>query len=650
MSVFGGLDPALVQALGWTLLHFLWQGLLAAALLAGLDVVLARGAARLRYLACTASMLLMLALPAATFSVMRSAGTEQISAPAAEGTPTASAPMAAPRENVSLDRGNAALRDRLAPALPALVALWCLGVALLSLRTLGGWLLAQRVRRSGVANGLAALEATLDGLRERLRVSQPVRLCRSWLVEVPTVVGWLRPVILLPAGALTNLSPLQLEVILAHELAHIRRCDYLVNLLQTAVETLLFYHPAVWWVSHRMRAERELCCDDVAVAACGSPVTYARALAELEGLRGAPSLAMGAGGGSLLQRIARLVGAPAPADSGPRWLAALLVLSAVAALAVGSSLQAQTAGDRQRSRKPEEAPLAQAAPAPEAAPAPDVVPPSTAPAKAQRGAAPAENGLPLQKILELAGAGVTPEYIDAMAGAGYASLSLDQLLELRGSGVGPEYARELTAAGYKGLSVDQIVNLRSQGVSIAFIKGLKAEGIDELSLSDLVELRSQGVSPEYVHSFKAAGYRELSVNQLINLRGQGVSGEFVSQFKALGYDKLSLLRLIELRSMGVNPEYVSELKALGYKELSVPVLIALRSQGVTPEYVRQLRGVGYDKLAAGELIELRNHGVTAEFVKDMKEAGYSGLTSQELIELRSHGVGAELLKRLKGRR
>ena len=106
------------------------------------------------------------------------------------------------------------------------------------------------------------------------------------------LIGWLRPVILFPASALTGLSAEQLEALLAHELAHIRRYDYLVNLLQTTVETLFFYHPAVWWVSAQVRQEREHCCDDLAVAACGDVLTYARALTALEQLRGSePQLA-----------------------------------------------------------------------------------------------------------------------------------------------------------------------------------------------------------------------------------------------------------------------------------------------------------------------------------------------------------------------
>ena len=137
---------------------------------------------------------------------------------------------------------------------------------------------------------------------------------------------------------MAGLAPNQMEAILAHELAHIRRHDYIVNLFQTVVETLLFYHPAVWWLSRRIRAERENCCDDLAVSLCGDPVAYAAALAELEGLRSTTGdLVLAATGGSLLQRVRRLLGVPTHAGRAPGWLAAgvaLLVLISMSAGAV----------------------------------------------------------------------------------------------------------------------------------------------------------------------------------------------------------------------------------------------------------------------------------------------------------------------------
>ena len=162
-----------------------------------------------------------------------------------------------------------------------------------------------------------------------------MRVLESRLVRVPAVIGWCRPVLLLPASALAGLTAVQLEAIIAHELAHIRRHDYLINGLQSVIETVLFYHPAVWWLSGRIREEREHCCDDVAVAACGDAVAYGRALADLDELRQTEgALVIAANGGSLTRRIQRLVSAPVPPSRG--GLAALVFCGLAIAVACSS--------------------------------------------------------------------------------------------------------------------------------------------------------------------------------------------------------------------------------------------------------------------------------------------------------------------------
>jgi TonB family protein len=158
-------------------------------------------------------------------------------------------------------------------------------------------------------------------------VRRRVRVLLSVMSDSPSVVGWLRPVILLPAATLAGLTPLQLEAILAHEIGHIRRHDYLVNILQMVVETMLFYHPAVWWTSKRIRLERELCCDDLAVQFSGNALRYARALTTLEKLRlRTPAIAMASTGGPLLYRIQRLVGV-APKECGGSRLPIIVAAS-----------------------------------------------------------------------------------------------------------------------------------------------------------------------------------------------------------------------------------------------------------------------------------------------------------------------------------
>ncbi len=227
----------------------------------------------------------------------------------------------------------------LEPALPYVVLGWLVGVFGLSAWHLGGWTQLQRLKRRMVREIGVPLQRRLEELSARLGLHRAVGLLESALVEVPTVVGWLRPVILLPASALTGLRPEQLEAILAHELAHIRRYDYLVNMLQTVVEILGFYHPAVWWVSRRVRIERENCCDDLAVYVCGSSLQYAKALACMEEIRhGGTDLAVAATGGSLMARIARLLGRPAVEDRRFAWLPGLITLLLVVGLILPAAL------------------------------------------------------------------------------------------------------------------------------------------------------------------------------------------------------------------------------------------------------------------------------------------------------------------------
>jgi beta-lactamase regulating signal transducer with metallopeptidase domain len=353
-------EPA-AQAIGWALLHFIWQGTLVAALTAVALACLRNGAADIRYVISAIGLSLMLTLPAVTAAQLwRSDGSPDFRPKAkaarelaADATPDTFRRKAEPTGQARTTTGTALVPSRsglvdsvqIEPWLPMLVFAWICGVAILSLRLVSGWLWVQRMKSHGTSPVEDGWDVIAARLSRRLHLARTVRLLRSTLVDVPTVIGWIKPVILLPASALSGLNPHQLEAIMAHELAHIRRHDYLVNLLQAVVETLLFYHPAVWWLSRRIRAERENCCDDLAVSLCGDPFTYAQALADLEGLRGpARRFVMAADGGSLVQRVRRLLGAPSHAGRPAGWLAgsaSVLVLLGIAAGTVGTdALQA----------------------------------------------------------------------------------------------------------------------------------------------------------------------------------------------------------------------------------------------------------------------------------------------------------------------
>jgi len=284
----------------------------------------------------------MLAAPMVTWSLMRPSQPIPISTRLADRLPAPVSVAAATLTVMAAPVRGSVAATRSGQFLPWVVVIWLVGAMVFWVRLVGGWMVAARMRRMLVWPAPPEWQQTLKHLQARIRVSRPVRLLVSALVQVPTVVGWLRPVVLVPVGALAGLTPEHVEALLLHELAHIRRQDYLVNILQSVAEALLFYHPAVWWVSGHIRNERELCCDDIAVSASGGDVfTYACALAELESSRPAHfEAAVAANGGSLADRIARLLGQSRPGSrtlSGPGILASAVLLIVTVCAVFGQS-------------------------------------------------------------------------------------------------------------------------------------------------------------------------------------------------------------------------------------------------------------------------------------------------------------------------
>jgi WD40 repeat protein/beta-lactamase regulating signal transducer with metallopeptidase domain len=372
------LESPTAQRLARVHLHFLWQGLIVVMVAWLVLAVLRRRSANARYLSLMMLFGVLTACPVITYALIQrerdrpeEANVSQAQVSRATGGPMAVAPAGGmaidvppvshvpddpavarasrPADMPASGRASNAtrfVRNAWASALGWLenrlawvVAVWLLGVCLLSLRLLFGWMAIERLKRVGVRPVGGDLRVRVDDLARRLRINRPIRLLESALAEVPAVIGCVKPIILLPVQACTGLTAQQLEAILAHELAHIKRWDYAINCVQVVVETLLFYHPAVWCVSLLIRRERERCCDDVAVSLCGDRFVYVRALTAMEGLRGrTPGLAMAAGsqGGPLRRRVLRLLGVPhEPAPTAARWLAAAVVVAVAIVLGTG---------------------------------------------------------------------------------------------------------------------------------------------------------------------------------------------------------------------------------------------------------------------------------------------------------------------------
>jgi beta-lactamase regulating signal transducer with metallopeptidase domain len=393
----------LAHALSTALLHFIWQGIVIGVLLWIALFLFRRKSPNSRYVVSCLAVAVLAAAPVITVWVLYNplpdagvvvhSGAATVVAGEAGTSLQATSRIASWYASVE------------ASALPA----WSLGVLLFALRLAWSCGHAAALRREGTPTEMWIL-SSVDGAAKRLGLQRHIRVLMSSIAEVPSVVGWIRPVILLPAATIAGLTPQQLEAVIAHELAHVRRHDYLVNLLQTVVETLLFYHPVVWWASASIRRERELCCDDLAVRSCGDAVCYARALTKLEKLRvWKPGLAMNSAHGPLFERIQRVL--TGEGGKGPsRFACAVGLLAGIVCLAFSMSW-AQERRDENRVNTNEVAQELLTVPAappvppvPPAAPISPVAPPPAA-------VAPAEPAPPAPPLPPAAPAAASPVLI-----------------------------------------------------------------------------------------------------------------------------------------------------------------------------------------------------------------------------------------------
>ncbi|MHB1957784.1 MAG: M56 family metallopeptidase [Acidobacteriaceae bacterium] len=346
------------HAIGWSFVHFLWQGtVLAMALTAALKIS-ERNSANLRYLLCCVAMAGMALCPVLTWTNI-AFWVSNRSTMERPHSAFAGAYSAHGAEHSQIQYGSKELIDWTDRHMTAILVLWSIGVLLAFVRLLASLAAAKRLSAASVSTAPDRLQTLADQVAPRLKLAFSARLVVSSRVTTPAVVGWRRPVVILPPSFLAGLSQQEEESILAHELAHIRRRDYLVNVMQTAVEAVLFYHPAIWWVSRQIRREREHCCDDLALKVSGSPFVYARALTTLEEQRSLakPELSLGAHGGDLSMRIKRLLEPDQRLSLGRTTCISLaslavLTLGTLAILSITAdrvSAQASEAGNQQKS-------------------------------------------------------------------------------------------------------------------------------------------------------------------------------------------------------------------------------------------------------------------------------------------------------------
>jgi beta-lactamase regulating signal transducer with metallopeptidase domain len=719
-----------IVALGWTLLHFCWQGTAVAVVFAMVDRITFQTSSRVRYFVALAAFMLMPVIVLGTFSEELRVATQAHTTTQTTGFTTPITTQAAgsagqilsslhlgvsPKPILhqlplgsSLQESTDWLAIRADRILPWVDALWLAGVLLLTLRSLGGWWHLGLIRQRAQRMVPHEVERAFLRLCQQIQVGRDVVLRASDEVISPLAMGVWRATVILPISAVLSMPREELEAVIAHELGHIRRWDYLCNLLQTAVESMLFFHPAVWWLSRTVRERREVCCDEIAVQSCSDAAVYARALLRLEEQRTVRlqlAMAFDGCGGSLLGRVRKVLGEDMALEGkmtsgtsvaaigalvltlllGPKISEAVVtpmstrmqpvvahVIKNLPAVVVSQLNAASTRTFIPKATAPQP-PVPQAKPvAPAAAPAP--TPQIHTQISFSRNVA--VNTITAMEFQEATGTGSSQgtgtgsgqgtgtskgtAYLDGMRDAGYPldlNNDLNSLVGLKSVGVTPEYAKAMSTAGLGKPTVHDLIALKSMGITPDFVASLKQSGIPPKDFHEVVAEKSMGLTPQYAADMRKA-FGDLSLHDLIAMKSMSITPEYAAEMKQKGFGNLSPHELISMKSMGVTPEYAAEMKQKGFGDLSVHELISMKSMNVTPEYAAEMKQKGFGDLNVHELISLKAQGMTPEYAgwlkqkfpqatpEELRRAAVFHLDDKFVADAKSHGFDTNNMDKL----
>jgi beta-lactamase regulating signal transducer with metallopeptidase domain len=467
----------------------------------------------------------------------------------------------------------------------AVVAVWGAIALVLLLRLLISFGHLARLRRN-------ALPLSPD-IREQLQrwsekaAGIDVRLCFSEETVVPIAVGLFDCMVLIPRRLVEELEPADLDRIVLHEIAHLRRHDGVIYAVQQLANALYFFSPGVVWLSRMLDVEREVACDDWVLERGGDAAPYANCLVRLAEAVPWPHKALAAPGAfvtrhsmsirieRILQRArdARLRAAPLPV--------AACTVAAVIVAAVGLSFA-----------------------------------PSLA--------------YPIAPVVKHAATRVVTHAVKHAV-----SLEIPKHIAVAPPATKKVFVKKVAVQPVKPLLIAAATPVPVSGDD--YIDQMRAIFGSSLSVEDLVSLKSLGVTPQYVQQLRTAGFPKLSVHGVIAARASNITPGLISQYRA-SFGDVSFDDMIAMASMRLDPAYRGQMQAAGLKNLSARQLIALKSVGVTPDYIRQAAGLGFGPLTAERLLELKSMNIDKAYIDRVRAHGFKNLSLEQLIELRASGV------------
>jgi beta-lactamase regulating signal transducer with metallopeptidase domain len=689
------------------------SALLAAAGL--VDAVLRRrGSAAARCLVWSITIAGLLALPIASYALPRwdvripvaraavassdragavalAASAETAAVPAPSLSAVAALPRAAAKDRID------GQRPALTIALAGLYTLYAGGVLILLVRLGREPFVLRRLTRASRDVSDPAWRRLFDEAARQSQVGRPVRLLQSDGEQMPMTYGTRRPTVVVPASA-DDWTDDRRRAVLLHELAHVARRDCFVQRLASLACALYWPHPGVWWAARRLRAERELACDDLVLAAGAGPREYAGHLLDLARSLGAvpaPATALGMARARQLETRLLAVLDAARNRAGLRRgrLALTIGLSIAVLLPVAALRAAIVPFDRNETPAiaPPVAGRPMAFPSQGTSASPDLTgtwelrparEPGYVEVSMRNGRSSHGRTVSIAQLEALTGTRVVgtngpvhfpirreagtftvdgvcrggvcggtyafepnPGFPAELAKRGIGAPTAKEQFELAIMDVGLAWLDELSANGYQKPDIRGMVRAAEHGVSLDYLRSMASLGYRVGTIEALVQLRDHGVDPEYVRGMAAHGFSQLPKEDLVRARDHGVDPDYVKGMRDLGYGQKDLERLITLRDHGVDPNYAKGMAALGFKDIPLEPLVSLRDHGVDPDYIRGMQQAGY-KLGLDDLTRARDHGVDPEYVRGLSALGYAGLTIETLVKTRDHGVDPEYIRGL----
>jgi beta-lactamase regulating signal transducer with metallopeptidase domain len=561
------------------------------------------------------------------------------------------------------------------PTVATIVSILWLIIALgILVRLLVSFFYLERLKRDSLPLGVESRRA-LTRYERAQKGDRDVRVCVSSEISVPVAVGIFDAMILLPSDLVHELDASDLDRILLHELAHVRRSDDWVNLFERIAQALFFFSPGIYWITRQMDLEREVACDDWVLEQSTENVPYARCFARIVELTRWPYVAPAAPGvfvtrKSMSIRIERLLARGRDIRLRLTVVPTVLSLTLIVAIVVAGGFVSPTIAytiDRgvtprathAQAHRVARAAMAAPPPAHEAAAAPAspaMVKPSVTVA------APTRNANAKVKVKTTATAktvtarhtGDSDSVAYSESGSGAVSDSGSGSSSRSDSGSGSSssssastskplvadesYLDDLAALGYKNLTIDEVIELKSVGVDREYIESLRGAGYKNLTPRELVQLKSLDVTGQYITAMRNAGLVDINPRGLIELKSLGVDPAYISGLAAAGQAHLGAREYAALKSLGVGPDYVKELSAAGLTGLRARDLAGLKSLGVDGAYVKDLADSGYPHLPAREYIQLKSLGVDGDYIRNLASHGFAHLTVEQLVRYKSLGI------------